>query len=297
MRLRPRLGTLAEDAVWATFDTPQSRARLAGEDVVFLRHTGPRDYASLARNFGPGSRLLRERDVTRVISTGAGIALAFIPAARVQGIRCHFIESAARGLGPSLTGRLLAQVPGVRLYTQHQSWQAGRWNYVGSVFDGFAPVAQPEPPTIERIVVTLGTIGYGFPRLVHRLRGILPSDAEVLWQTGATDVTDVGIDAHAAVPPEQLDQAMREADAVICHAGIGSALAALDAGCRPLMVPRRPGFGEHVDDHQHQIAWELARRRLAVAREAEELTFDDILTAASMTVEVAQSPPPILLAV
>jgi len=296
VRLRPRLGALAEDAVWATFDTPQARARLEGEAVVFMHHTGSRDYVSLARNLRPAARTLREHDVNRVISTGAGIALAFIPTARARGIPCHYIESAARGLGPSLTGSLLSRVPGVRLYTQHQSWAGGKWDYAGSVFDGFEPIARTGPPTMRRIVVTLGTVGYGFLRLVHRLHEILPSDAEVLWQTGATDVTDLGIDAHAAVPAAELDQAMREADAVICHAGIGSALGALDAGRRPLMVPRRPGFDEHVDDHQHEIAFELARRGLAVTREAEELTFDDVLAAAAMRAEVAKSPPPMLLA-
>lgn len=295
IRLRPRLGPLAEKVVWATFDTPQSRTRLAGEDVVLMRYTGPRDYANLTRNLGPAIRALGRNDVGRVISTGAGIALAFIPAARARGIECHFIESAARGLGPSFTGRVLARVPSVRTYTQHRAWEGRKWQYVGSVFDGFETVRPAERPTIRRIVVTLGTIGYGFLRLVHRLHEILPPEAEVLWQTGATDVTDLAIDAHAAVPPEQLDQAMRDADAVICHAGIGSALAALDAGRRPLMVPRRPGFDEHVDDHQYEIASDLARRELAITREAEELTFADIVSAASVGIRAAQAPPPILL--
>ncbi len=108
--------------------------------------------------------------------------------------------------------------------------------------------------------MTLGTIPYGFRRLVDRLLQILPSDVEVLWQTGATDVRDVPIRARRLIPARELDRFVAEADVVVAHAGTGSALTALEAGKCPVLVPRRQAHQEHVDDHQRLIARHLAER-------------------------------------
>ena len=119
---------------------------------------------------------------------------------------------------------MISRMPGVNLYTQYESWAGGRWSYRGSVFDSFADAdagtAGGPPTEIHRVVVTLGTYkGTPFPRLVRRLIEVLPSDAEVLWQTGATDVAELDIDGVYAIPERELTEAMREADVVVTHAG------------------------------------------------------------------------------
>lgn len=296
IRLRPRLGSLGEDVVWATFDTPQSRSRLQGEPVVFVQAIFPRDYAALARSLRPAAQTLKTHEISTVVSTGSGIALSLIPLARARSIPCHYIESAARSDGPSLTGRLLTRVPGVKLYTQYRGWAGGHWHYAGSVFDGFAAATPRDHVDIRRVVVTLGMIKpYGFRSLVERLLAILPAEAEVLWQTGCTDTSGLPIEAQPALPATELDAAMREADLVVAHAGIGSSLAAIEAGHAPVLVPRRAERGEHVDDHQLQIAGELSRRDLAVAREVGELTADDLQWAARASVTRAEAVLPLQL--
>ena len=50
----------------------------------------------------------------------------------------------------------------------------------------------------------------------------------------------------------------------MCHAGAGIISAALAAGRKPIVVPRRAALGEHVDDHQHQLASKLADWDLVV---------------------------------
>ncbi len=292
--LRPRLGPLADDVVWATFDTPQSRSRLAGERMVFVPPIAPRDYGALARSVRPARATLREYDVTAVVSTGSGIALSFMPVARAHSIACHYVESAARSLGPSLTGRILARVHGMKLYTQWRSWATDDWHYAGSVFDAFTRGPERDHADIRRVVVTVGMIKpYGFERLIERVQAILPEGAEVVWQTGSTDVSRYPIVANAALPAHEMDQAMREADLVIAHAGIGSALAAIGAGHAPILVPRRAHHDEHVDDHQQLIGAELADRGLALAREVEELTGADLAQAARAQVRRAESSPPL----
>jgi hypothetical protein len=117
VRLRHRL---VRDApvTWVTFPGTQAEQLLGGEDVIYVRPMIPRDYRGLVRNAVIARRLLRERHVDRVISTGSGIALSFLPLARAHGVETHYIECAARTAAPSVTGRMLSAVPGVRLYAQ-----------------------------------------------------------------------------------------------------------------------------------------------------------------------------------
>ena len=283
VRLAPRLG-LREEPTWATFDTAQSHELLAGRDVVHVHHTRPRDVAAVARNVPIAIRLLRGRRFERVVSTGPGIALSFLPQAALMRRDAHYVESLARADGPSVTGRALQRAPGVRLHTQYPGWARGRWHYAGSVLDSYGPAAG-DPPRGRRLRVALsvGTV-FPFPRLVDQLPTVLAGDAEILlWQTGET------------VPPAELRAAFREADVIVTHAGVGAALEALDAGRRPLLVPRLKHHGEHVDDHQLQVAAELERRGLAVVRQPEELTVEALLEAATGRVEAVADPPPLAL--
>jgi UDP-N-acetylglucosamine transferase subunit ALG13 len=125
---------------------------------------------------------------------------------------------------------------------------------------------------------------------------ILPSDAEVLWQVGCTDVSDLPIDACREIPADALQAALREADVVIAHAGCGSALSALDAGKKPVLVARRQARGENVDDHQPLLARELATRDLAVVRTVEELSGEDLRLAARASVRLQPDIEPFELA-
>ena len=294
-RLYGRLAGVEGPFRWVTFDTPQSRSLLQDETVEFVRFVGGRDPFNLLRNVPAANRLTRDAEVGAIVSTGSSMALPFFTLARVRRLRCHYIESAARGDGPSVTGRLMSRIPGVCLYSQYPGWAAGRWHYRGSVFDSFeaTTLAAGPPQRLARVVVTLGTFrGYGFERLVRRLLELLPPDADVLWQTGDTDTSGLGIDGHHAIPERDLTDAMREADVVISHAGVGTALSALEVGKCPVLVPRRLAHGEHVDDHQTQIALELARRELAVSVEADALTDDDLLAAAGRSVTTLAEEPP-----
>ena len=294
-RLHRRLTGVEGPFRWATFDTPQSRSLLEAESVEFVRFVGGRDPLNLLGNAPAANRMVREAGIQTIVSTGSSMALPFFALARARRLRCHYIESAARSDGPSVTGRLMRRIPGVFLYSQYPGWAGGRWNYGGSVFDSFLAETLPEQPPdrLARVVVTLGTYrGYSFLRLVRRLLEVLPPDVEVMWQTGDTDTSGLGVDGHYAIPERDLLEAMREADAVVAHAGVGTALAALEVGKCPVLVPRRVGHGEHVDDHQTQIALELARRGLSVSVEADVLTHDDLLTAAGRAVMTLAEEPP-----
>lgn len=294
-RLHRRLVGVGGPFRWATFDTPQSRSLLEGEAVDFVHFVGGRDPGNVLRNVPLAAGILRRYEVDTIVSTGSAMALPFFALGRARGLRCHYIESAARSDGPSKTASMISRIPGVYLYAQYPGWARGKWHYRGAVFDSFVPAGErrERPGRLGRVVVSLGTFkDYGFERLVRRLLEILPSDVEVLWQTGDTDVTGLGVDGHHAIPERELIQAIRDSDVLVAHAGVGTALAALEVGKCPVLVPRRRAHGEHVDDHQTQIAGELGRRGLAVSVEAEELTLEHLLAAAVSQVDTVPTDPP-----
>jgi UDP-N-acetylglucosamine--N-acetylmuramyl-(pentapeptide) pyrophosphoryl-undecaprenol N-acetylglucosamine transferase len=276
---------------------------LADRDVEFVPYVGVRNVPDVLRCIPYARRLMQRRKLTRAVSTGSGIALGYLPYLAARGVECHYIESATRVSGPSLTGRVLQWVPGVRTYTQYPRWADERWGYAGSVFDGYEPAALPRVPEgVVRVVVTVGAAtGYPFRRLFEHLAPLLAPQGElaqatglevqVLWQTGETPVDDLPIQPTPVLPAAELAAALGAADIVISHAGTGSALAALNAGRYPILAIRDPARGEQVDDHQHELATELDRRGLALPRDAESITTHDMIDTLNTSVRHANTPP------
>lgn len=91
---------------WVTFDTPDARSLLDGEDVVWAYYPTTRNIKNLLRNALLALRVLRERSVEAVITTGAGVALPFVALARLRGIPTVYIEVYDRIDTATLTARL-----------------------------------------------------------------------------------------------------------------------------------------------------------------------------------------------
>lgn len=275
-RLRPRF----DHVVYATSFGHQSRSLLAHRDVRFVREVPPRGSAAAAKSFVSAVRMLRRERMTDVVSTGSAVAVPYLAAARSLGLNAHYIESAARTTGPSLTGRILKRIPGVNLYSQYEAWADDHWQYQGSVLDGYRPTGhQDAPATASRVVVTLGTMSrYPFDRAVAAILGVLPHvsspDARIFWQVGDAATEGLPGEAHPLVPAHTLRQEIEKADLVFAHAGTGSCLQILSAGRVPVLLPRSVDHGEHVDDHQEMIASTLAERGLAVSCSPDDLSTE-----------------------
>jgi UDP-N-acetylglucosamine--N-acetylmuramyl-(pentapeptide) pyrophosphoryl-undecaprenol N-acetylglucosamine transferase len=226
------------------------------------------------------------------------MAVPFMSLARLHRTQAHFIESCARVSGPSLSAQLIERIPGMRCYSPYPWWKRPGWEYRGSVLDGFEPT-DPVDARLQRVVVMVGTNVYGFRELLNRLIPVLPTDCEILWQTGTTNVRGLPIEATPFLSEAALSVAIRDADLVISHAGVGSALLAMKAGHAPLLVPRSARRGEHVDDHQQQVAAELDRRGLATIFDLdnpEANITDAIFSASSSRVSTVGNPRPFDLA-
>ena len=281
--------------VWVSSDNVQSRSVLAGREVQFVHAVAARSVLGVLRCLPTAHRLWRGRRLDRAISNGSGMALGFLPYLAARGVECHYIECAARVTGPSLTGKIMRWMPGVRVHTQYRSWAGRVWSYAGSQFDGYE-AGPPDRRTGDtvRVVVTVGASTFPFRRMIENLVPLLTSDGElhratglpveVLWQTGATEVDDLPIEATPMLPITDLTAAMSTADIVVSHAGIGSALAAAECGRCAVMVARAERYGEASDDHQSELESDLNGRGLALQRDADTLTIDDLLTSWGATV-------------
>jgi UDP-N-acetylglucosamine transferase subunit ALG13 len=111
------------------------------------------------------------------------------------------------------------------------------------------------------IFVTVGTNEAPFDRLLLALDGI-GADEELVVQHGSSSVHPQGATCMKWVPYENLAELIRQARAIVAHAGVGSILTVLANGKRPIVVPRLHRFGEAVDDHQLAFARRLEQAAL-----------------------------------
>jgi UDP-N-acetylglucosamine transferase subunit ALG13 len=105
----------------------------------------------------------------------------------------------------------------------------------------------------ELLLVTVGTDHHPFDRLVGWVDGWLAAGRRALrclMQTGTSAPPSGPADWQAYLEFDALQAAMAKAAAVVCHGGPGTILGARHMGAVPIVVPRRSGLGEHVDDHQ-----------------------------------------------
>jgi len=174
------------EAVWVTHANEQSTSLLAEKDVEFVPYVGVRDVRGVLRCVRHAHTLFRSRHLQRAVSTGSGIALGYLPYLAARGVECHYIESAARVGGPSVTGRILRWVPRVRTYAQYRHWSGPRWRFGGSGFDAFTAHHEPRPlGDPVRVVVTVGTaVEFPFPRLFRALAPLLTAGGELERATG-----------------------------------------------------------------------------------------------------------------
>jgi UDP-N-acetylglucosamine:LPS N-acetylglucosamine transferase len=91
---------------WVTFDTPDARSLLDGEDVIWAYYPTTRNVKNLVRNAFLALSVLRKRNVAAVITTGAGVALPFVALARLRRIPTVYIEVYDRIDTATLTARL-----------------------------------------------------------------------------------------------------------------------------------------------------------------------------------------------
>jgi UDP-N-acetylglucosamine transferase subunit ALG13 len=108
------------------------------------------------------------------------------------------------------------------------------------------------------IFVTVGTHIQQFNRLLELVDGLPPSLERVIQYGASTYQVKYG-SARQFIEFDEVLDLMARAEVVVSHGGVGSIILALAAGQRPVVAPRLLRFGEHVDDHQLEVAEAFAR--------------------------------------
>lgn len=114
------------------------------------------------------------------------------------------------------------------------------------------------------IVVSVGTDHHRFDRLTGWLTAwhATHRDVELVVQHGTSTPVPHARNS-ALLPHPELMEWFRVADAVVLQGGPGGVMDARANGVLPIVVPRDPGLGEHVDGHQLDFSAHLADRGLA----------------------------------
>lgn len=227
--------------------------------------------AAAVRNAVQSARIIRHERPDIIVSTGAGSIAFGMLWGRLSGARLVLVDSFARVRAPSAFARLVGPLAHYRV-AQSQGAAGGRTDI--PIFDPFRLVDSPRPEKQDLLFATVGAT-LPFDRLVTmvasaKCRGLTPE--RVLVQVGEGGAMPEGLDAVEAMTFDSIRQTLQDADVVVCHAGTGSLITALQAGCHVIAVPRLFELREHYDDHQLEIAGALADRGFVqVARDQAEL--------------------------
>ena len=123
-------------------------------------------------------------------------------------------------------------------------------------------VPRPRDGRSRYVLAVVGTDVHRFDRLVdwlERWHAGRAAEVRLVLQYGHSRASQLP-EAAPFLGHEELQRAMAEATLVVSHGGPATITEARRNGHLPIVVPRDPGHGEHVDNHQQLFA-----RRLGAA--------------------------------
>lgn len=104
------------------------------------------------------------------------------------------------------------------------------------------------------IFVTIGTV-FPYDRLIRAMDDFAgETGTPCLAQIGEGAYRPRHMDWHPSLPGDAYKAAVRDAEVIVSHAGMGSVITALQVGTPIVMLPRQLAAGEHTTDHQMATA-------------------------------------------
>ncbi|MDH4196737.1 MAG: beta(1,3)galactosyltransferase EpsH [Candidatus Aminicenantes bacterium] len=121
------------------------------------------------------------------------------------------------------------------------------------------------------ILVTVGQERFPFDRLLRLADDAVASgevEGPAFAQTGHSAYVPRAFPHANFLPPDKLRDLIRRSTLVITHGGVGTIVQCLDEDKVPLVVPRDPRLGEHLDGHQLEFSARMEiEGRVLVARD------------------------------
>ena len=126
------------------------------------------------------------------------------------------------------------------------------------------------------IFVILGTQKEPFTRLLDLIEKSHLKQ-KVIVQAGHTKYKSTKMEIFDFKSPEEIQNLIQKANFIITHAGTGSILTALKNNKKVIACARLKKYGEHVDDHQKELAGAFAKAGY-ILEINDSANLDNILT-------------------
>ena len=107
------------------------------------------------------------------------------------------------------------------------------------------------------IFVTLGTQKFQFDRLLADIDKLIDEGIicdEVFAQRGYSKYVPLNYKYVDFLSQDDFNKYLNDCSFLITHGGVGSIMSGLKAGKKIIIYPRLKRYGEHIDDHQIEIA-------------------------------------------
>jgi UDP-N-acetylglucosamine transferase subunit ALG13 len=115
---------------------------------------------------------------------------------------------------------------------------------------------------VNMIFVTVGNDFRSFDRLLKKMDEVAPLiPNEIVMQRGYSRYLPKNTKYFNFVSMNIAIEYIQKSELVVSHAGIGTIILCKEYGIPILIFPRRKGYGEHMNDHQMEIAKALEERR------------------------------------
>ena len=126
------------------------------------------------------------------------------------------------------------------------------------------------------ILVTVGTEQYPFNALMSWVdllirNGLIDENEEVIVQYGSSSKLPDKVKIFKRLPESEFKDLLEQARLVISHCGEGSVMLLESLGKPYVLVPRTQRFGEHVDNHQLEMAIAMEKQGIPIARSPGDL--------------------------
>lgn len=103
------------------------------------------------------------------------------------------------------------------------------------------------------ILVLCGTQKQDFTRMIKLVEEVSDLE-EVVVQAGHNQYQSDKMEVFSFVSNDKIQKLYEEADLIVTHAGAGSMLQAIQNHKKIIAVPRLKEYGEHVNNHQIELA-------------------------------------------
>ena len=115
------------------------------------------------------------------------------------------------------------------------------------------------------IFVVLGTQKFQCNRLLEQIDELISQGIirdKVFAQKGNSDYEPKNYEYVDFVEKQQFEELIEQCDLLVTHSGVGTILSGKNHGRPVIVFPRLKKYGEHVDDHQLDIARAFGKKNL-----------------------------------